>query len=124
VNLNELSAHELWREMMVAKADIDLAHDEYRRAIEEDANADRAARLAYASAYIAASGTVGEREAHAEQAAADPKYRARLAEGIKRSAASAVESRRQWLSALQSAASAYRSEAQLAKWEPREVSQP
>jgi hypothetical protein len=116
-----LNAHELARAMLDAKTEIDAALEEYRRCILEDAEADKLAKLTYASAYLAASGTAGERSAHADKGSVDERYRARLAEGLKRSAASAVDSKKQWLSALQSLAAAQRAEAQLAAYEPREV---
>ena len=117
-----MNAAELAQQMHAAKREIDAATVEVERAIVEDADADRAAKLAKATAYLAASGPVAERQAHVDQATADVQHRARLAEGVKRSAFSALDSKRQWLSALQSLASLTRAEAQLAKWEPSEVS--
>ena len=114
-------AASLARSMFDAKRDIDDALTAYQVAIAEDAEADRASKVAKASAYLAASGPVAERQAHVDQTTADVQYRARLAEGLKRSAGQTVESRRQWLSALQSLASLTKAEAQLAKWEPSEV---
>lgn len=117
-----MNAHELAKQMLEAKSAIDAAFEEYQRCIIEDAEADKLAKLAHASAYLAASGTAGERNAHADKGSVDERYRARLADGLKRSAGMAVESKRQWLSALQSLASLTKAEAQLAAWEPREVS--
>jgi hypothetical protein len=116
VNVAELASR-----MTSAKRDIDEAFDTYEKAIIEDAEADRAAKIAKASAYLAASGPVAERQASVDQTTADVQYRARLAEGLKRSAGMAVDSKKQWLSALQSIASLSKAEAQLAKWEPSEV---
>jgi len=116
-----VTAADLARTLYAAKREVDAALAEYDRAIREDAEADRAARVAKASAYLAASGPVAERQAHVDQTTADLQHRARLAEGLKRSASSAVESRRQWLSALQSLASLQKAEAALARWEPSEV---
>jgi hypothetical protein len=116
-----MNAAELSRAMLEAKGDIDAALLEYQRCIHEDAEADKLAKLAHASAYLAASGTAGERGAHADKGSVDERYRARLADGLKRSAHQAVESKRQWLSALQSLASLTKSEAELARWSPREV---
>jgi hypothetical protein len=116
-----MNAHELAEAMLKAKTEIDTALREYDIRIREDAEADKQARLTHASAYLASSGTAGERNAHADKGSVDERYKARLAEGLKRSAASAVESKRQWLSALQSLASLTKAEAALAKWEPREV---
>jgi hypothetical protein len=112
---------ELSQRMMTAKREIDAAFDTYEKAILEDAEADRASKVAKASAYLAASGPVAERQASVDQTTADVQYRSRLAEGLKRSAGQAVESKRQWLSALQSLASLSKAEAALAKWEPSQV---
>jgi beta-galactosidase/beta-glucuronidase len=116
-----MNAAELAQAMYDAKREIDAAFLEYDRAIREDAEADKQAKIAHASAYLASSGTAGERTAWADKGSVDERYKARLAEGLKRSAAQAVESKRQWLSALQSLASLTKAEAQLAKWEPSEV---
>jgi hypothetical protein len=116
-----MNAAELAEAMHAAKRDIDAALLEYDRAIREDAEADKQAKIAHASAYLASSGTAGERTAWADKGSVDERYKARLADGLKRSAAQVVESKRQWLSALQSLASLTKAEAQLAKWEPSEV---
>lgn len=116
-----MNAAELSRAMLAAKQEIDAAMEEYERCIKADADADRNAKVAKSSAYLSASGPVQQRQAHVDQATADVQYAARLAEGLKRSAGQAVESKRQWLSALQSLASLTKAEAQLAKWTPAEV---
>ena len=116
-----MNASELAIAMHDAKRDIDAAILEYERCIREDAEADRQAKIAHASAYLAASGTAGERNAHADKGSVDERYKARLADGLKRSAHQAVESKRQYLSSLQSLAALTRAEAQLASWTPREV---
>ena len=117
-----MNAHELARAMIEARADCDAAFDEERRAILEDAEADRKFEIAWSSAYLASSGTVGERDAHCKKATADERYAAKVAEGMRRSAYQGVEYRIRCLSALQSLASLTKAEAQLANWEPREVS--
>jgi hypothetical protein len=66
--------------------------------------------------------TVGVIEAMVDLETADVQMAARLAEGLKRTAGMAVDAKKQWLSALQSLASLTKAEAQLAAWEPREVS--
>jgi hypothetical protein len=116
-----MNAAELAEAMHTAKRDIDAALLEYDRAIREDAEADKQAKISHSSAYLASSGTAGERTAWADKGSVDERYKPRLADGLKRSAAQAVESKRQWLSALQSLASLTKAEAQLAKWEPSEV---
>lgn len=75
------------------------------------AQAERAYRLAKATAILAVGGTVLEREAHADQATADLRYARDLAEGLKVSALEAVRSRRAMLSATQTVANLYREEA-------------
>ena|SRR5918996_5858890 len=116
-----MNSAELHRAMITAKDDVDNALRQYENAIIADANADRKMRIAKSTAYLASSGTAGERAAHTDKAAIDEIYQARLAEGLKRSAGQAVEAKRQWLSALQSLSAADRAEAQLARWESRET---
>jgi len=126
--MDEVNAADLTQELFAAKYAIDAALRAYEEAITEDADADRASRLATSSSYITMKSqlegkpSVAEIEAHVDQATADVQHRARMAEGLKRAASQTVESRRQWLSALQSLASLTKAEAQLAKWEPTEVS--
>jgi hypothetical protein len=116
-----MNAAELSKSLFAAKKEIDAALTEYESAIYEDAEADRVAKIAKSSAYLSSSGTAGERQAYTDQATSEVQYKARLAEGLKRSASQAVESKRQWLSALQSLASLTKAEAQLSKWSPSEV---
>ena len=73
--------------MLDAKSEIDAALREYEIRIHEDAEADKLAKLTHASAYLASSGTAGERNAYADKGCVDERYRARLADGLKRSAA-------------------------------------
>lgn len=125
-----MNAAEMTMEMLAARASIDEAFDAYHAAILEDADADRAEKLAKATAYITVreqregKPPVAEIEAWVDQATADVQRRARLAEGRKRAAYLLVEYRRDVLSSLQSLASLTKAEAQLARWEPAEVSGP
>lgn len=121
-----MNAAELARSLHAAKSEIDAALKDYAEAIQADAVADKQARIDKAQAYVSIrekhpKATVGLMEAMVDLETAEVQKGARLAEGLKRSAAQAVESRRQWLSALQSLASLTKAEAQLAKWEPSEV---
>ena len=121
-----MSAADLARQLHAAKNDIDEALENWRKWIESDAIADDEMRRAKARAYVACKeqnpkATVGVLEAMVDLETADAQKRARLAEGLKRSAAGAFEAKRQWLSSLQSLASLTKAEAQLAKWEPSEV---
>lgn len=122
-----MNAVELSRSMHQAKTEIDGALTEWQRCIAQDAVADDEMRRAKARSYIACKerdpkATVGLLEAMVDLETADTQRAARLAEGLKRSAAGAFDSKKQWLSALQSLASLTKAEAQLAAWEPREVS--
>jgi hypothetical protein len=117
-----VNAAELARQMLEAKAAIDAALEEYQRCIFADAKAYKEAKMATASAYLATEGTVQAREAHVDQSTAEVQTASRLATDLKRSAGLAVDAKKQWLSALQSIASLTKAEAQLAAWEPREVS--
>lgn len=117
-----MNAVELAQQMLAAKREVDEAMSELERCSIHAAQSDRTYRLAKATATLATSGTIQEREAHADKAIADERYEAKLAEDLKVSALEAVRSKRQWLSALQSLAAANRAEAELARWEPREVS--
>ena len=122
-----MNAAEMAQAMWDAKREIDASLAEYERCIHADADADRVAKLAKASAYvsvraeIAVKMPVAEIEARVDLATADVQHAARMAEGLKRSASQASESKRQWLSALQSLASLTKAEAALARWEPSEV---
>lgn len=121
-----MNAAELARALHAAKSDVDAAMDNWLERIREDADADDTARRAKARAYVALrekqpKSTVGLLEAMVDLETADAQKAARLADGLKRAAAQAVDGKKQWLSALQSLASLTKAEAQLAAWEPREV---
>ncbi len=75
------------------------------------AQAERAYRLAKATAYLSTTGTVGEREARAENAINEVRYQRDMAEGLKVSALEAVRGNRGILSATQTLASLYKEEA-------------
>src|SRR4030095_6138313 len=122
-----MNAHELAQSMLTAKKEIDDALDEYRTAIHFDAEAFDNCKRAMARAYVTnresqPKATVGIIEGMVHLETADHQKAARLQEGTKRAAGLAVEAKRQWLSSLQSLASLTKAEAQLAAWEPREVS--
>ena len=122
-----MNAAELTQALYSAKREVDLAFEVYREAIANDAICDDKRRRAMARATISCreqqpKATVGVIEAMVDLETADVQMSARLAEGLKRTAGMAVDSKKQWLSALQSLASLTKAEAQLAAWEPREVS--
>lgn len=75
------------------------------------AKAERQYRMAKATAYLSTTGTVGEREAHAETAINELRFMRDMADGLKVSALEAVRSNRTVLSAVQTLANLYREEA-------------
>ena len=112
---------QLSMQMIAAKRELEESMTEHERCVHESAEADRVSRIAKASAYLAASGPVAERQAHVDIATADAQHRAKLADGLEKSALEAVRSRRQVLSSLQSLASLAREEVRLATFEPSET---
>lgn len=122
-----MNAAELTQVLYAAKTEIDDAFAVYDEAIRSDAQADDEKRRAMARATITCreqqpKATVGVIEAMVDLETAELQKRARMAEGLKRSAGMAVDAKKQWLSALQSLASLTKAEAQLATWENRERS--
>lgn len=75
------------------------------------AQAERNYRRDKATAYLSTTGTVAEREAHAENAINESRYERDMAEGLKVSALEAVRANRGVLSAVQTLANLYREEA-------------
>lgn len=116
-----MNAHDLNKAMLDAVAELEQAQDEHRHQVLRAAEADRAMRIAEASAYLAASGPVAERQAYVAKACAVERYAFKMADGLERSALEAIRSRRQILSALQSLAAAQREEAHLARYMDREL---
>ena len=109
------------------------AHLEYETRIRDHVTAERLYKLGESIALLQVDGkNQQERSARAEvelvtltdlEEKVMPnqlRYAAHLAEGLRDSAKKAVDSYRQEMSALQSLASLAKSEAELAKWEPRE----
>ncbi len=101
LNTQLLGAAERLRESL---ADLEQRSVDY-------AVAERNYRRAKATAYLATSGTVAEREAHAETAINELRYERDMADGLKVSALEAVRSNRGVLSAVQTLANLYREEA-------------
>jgi hypothetical protein len=123
-----VNAAELTKALYDAKLEMDAAFVAYSQAIANDAGADDAARRAKARAYLTTreqlggKATVSAIEAAVDLETADAQKAARMAEGLKRAAGMNVDAKKQWMSALQSLASLTKAEAQIAAWEPREVS--
>jgi hypothetical protein len=109
-------------EMMIRAArDLETAQTELVAATVKDSEADRRYRQAKASAYLASSGTVGERDAYVNKSCDLETYEAHLAAGMAKAALEAVRNRRQVLSSLQSIAGAVKAEAEFARYESREA---
>ncbi len=107
--------------MIEAARDLEEAQDELVQRTHKHSEADRRYRQARATAYLASSGTVGEREAYVAKSCDEETYAAHLSEGLAKAAMEAVRNRRTVLSALQSISAAVRAEAELAKYESREA---
>lgn len=109
-----MNPHQLVEQMLEAAEthrQLVAKHPELYRA---EAEADKLSKLAQANAYLASEGTVAERQAHVDKATADDQYRAKMAEGLRKSnqlAISAAESR---ITLLQSIGNIIRGEMRLA----------
>jgi hypothetical protein len=91
--------------------------DLYQRSIEY-AKAEQAYRAGKATAYLSTTGTVSERDARAENAINELRFRRDMADGLKLSALEAVRSNRGILSAMQTLASLSKEEAAFARTGP------
>lgn len=101
--------------MLAASRELQGLIDEHPKLVRAEAEADRSSKLAQASAYLASSGTVAERQAHVDKATIDEQFAAKMAEGLRKSNELAIKAAMARLSALQSVASATREELRLAR---------
>lgn len=128
-----MNAAEYNQRLVAAAERLRKAHLEYDARIRDHCTAERLFKLGESIALLQVDGkNQQERSARAElelvtvpevDGKVSPnqlRYAAHLAEGLRDSAKRAVDSYRQEMSALQSLASLAKSEAELAKWEPRE----
>lgn len=106
---------DLVRLMLKASADLDTAQDNLYASTRAHSDAERRYRQARSNAYLATSGTVGEREAAVTKTVDHEFYAAHLAEGLSKAALEAVRNRRTQLSVLQTVANAVKEEAALAR---------
>lgn len=113
-----LTPRRLIETMIAVSAELDKAQAELVTRAREAASAVNEFKKARASAYLASSGTVGEREAHVDQSTGTLRYQAHLAEGLEKAALEAVRNKRAQLSALQSISAAVKAEAELLKYGP------
>jgi hypothetical protein len=113
-----LTPGELVELMFKASRALDEAQTQLSRCVRVEADAESEYRKAKANAYLATSGTVGERDAQVDKTVADERYRAHLAEGLSKSALEAVRNRRTQLSVLQTVANSLREEAAVLRTGP------
>ncbi len=104
--------------MIQASHALDESQAELETRVRQRANAEADYRKAKANAYLATSGTVGEREAHVDKTVATERYAAHLAEGLAQSALEAVRNRRTQLSVLQTVAGAIKEEMRFERTSP------
>jgi hypothetical protein len=115
-----MNAGELNQQLLDAAERLRQSLDDlYQRSVEY-ASAEQAYRHGKAVAFLSTTGakTVAEREARAENAINDLRYRRDMAEGLKVSALEAVRSNRGILSAMQTLASLSKEEAAFARTGP------
>ena len=86
--------------------------------VQEYAEADNEYRKAKATAYLSASGTVQERQAHVDKACEQERFRAHRAEAYWRASQIAVKARLAQLSAAQSKVNALRQEMKFEQTRP------
>lgn len=104
--------------MISLSRSLDEALSYLRQMASEYAVAEDKYRMAKATSYLEAAGTVDARRAQVDLATSTERVAAHIAEGMKQAALEAVRSRRQQLSALQSLLSAHRAEAEFARTSP------
>jgi hypothetical protein len=113
-----MNAHDLNTQLLDAVERLRASQDELEKQAVYYADAEKKYRMAKATAYLASSGTVNEREARAENAINDLRYTRDLAEGLKMSALEAVRGNRTVVSAVQTLAGLYKEEAAFGRTGP------
>lgn len=105
---------QLNQDMLELSRLLDQHHDELVRAAHEYSEREDLYRLAKATAFLAATGTVADRQAHADKATSSERRAAHLAEQLMKAAFARVRSTQAQLSARQSVAQMVKSEMQMA----------
>lgn len=90
-----------------------------RRVVQEHSVNEDVYRVARARAFLEASGTVGDRNAHADLATSTQRRAAHLSAGMMQAGLEAIRSRRAQISAVQSIAGAYKAEAEFGRTAPQ-----
>lgn len=106
-----MNAADLNRQLLDAVKVLRESMDDLERRAVDYARGEKEYRKAKAIAYLASHGTVAEREARAEDAINELRYRRDLAEGLRKSGIEAVQSNRAVVSAIQTIARLYTEEA-------------
>lgn len=105
---------ELTQALMETAADLRAANSDLYKLSVEWAHAEDAYRKSKAVAYLAASGTINERNAHVDKVCSEDRLKAHLAEAEKEAKKELVKSLQAQLSALQTVAALMRAEMHLA----------
>lgn len=113
-----MNAAQLTEQLLAVVSDLRASMADLYTRSREFAEAEKNYKRAKATAYLASHGTVAEREAHAEEAVNEARYKRDMAEGLKQSALEATRGNRAILSAFQSLAALTRAEAELANYGP------
>lgn len=105
---------ELTEALLQTAADLRAANDDLYHLSVEWAHAEDSYRKSKAVAYLAASGTINERNAHVDKVCSEDRLKAHLAESTKEAKKELVRSLQAQLSALQTIAALTRAEMNLA----------
>lgn len=112
------SVLDLTTEMLRLSAALDQAQANLESCTRNEAVVENEYRKARANAYLATSGTVGEREAAVDKAVSNERYEAHLAAGLSKAALESVRNHRAQLSVLQTVANAVREEISFSRTGP------
>ncbi len=111
-----MTPFDLQRQMLAMSHEVDRCIVEYRDKSVAWVEKKRAARIAFNTALLSASGAnVPERKAKAEQACEELLYAEEMAEALRTTALEALRARREQLNALNALAYTIRTEMQLAR---------
>lgn len=114
-----MTTHELEAAILETIADLRKANEELHALSVEWARSEDAYRKARAVAYLAASGTINERNSHVDKICSEDRLKTHLAESTKEAKRELVRSLQAQLSALQTIAAMNRAEMSLAgRYEP------
>lgn len=112
------SSRDLTQEMLRLSRLLDEAQADLETWVRREAEAENEYRKARANAYLATSGTVGERESSVDKTTGEERRKAHLAAGMTKASLESVRNRRTQLSVLQTIANAYKAEADFARTGP------